>query len=337
MMMQLIRDITELREPVNSSVVTIGNFDGVHLGHHRLFRRVVERARAGGFVSAALTFDPHPSQILAPERAPKLLTTLPEKARLIEATGIDLLWVRAFTREFSLMSPERFVEELLVRDLHARAVVVGPNFRFGNRHAGDDRLLIELGREHDFEVEVVEPLIVRAQMASSTRIRELAELGCVYLAGRLLGRPFSVSGAIVRGLGIGKQQTVPTLNLAHVDQRSSAQPPRQIPKGGVYVTRTRASGIEHESVTNVGRKPTFGEHELTVESFLLDYRGGRIEADEMEIQFLHRLRDERKFPDAAALKSQIVNDAGRALSYFRRLRSFQHDLGTSGRCQEGGQ
>jgi riboflavin kinase/FMN adenylyltransferase len=281
---------------------------------------VVERARAGGSVAVALTFDPHPALILAPERAPRVLTTLPEKASLIEATGIDLLWVRAFTLELSRTPPVQFVEEMLVRDLRVSAVVVGPNFRFGHRHAGDDRLLVELGWQHGFEVEIAEPLTVRRQMASSTRVRELAELGRVHLAGRLLGRPFSVSGPIVRGLGIGKQQTVPTLNLAHVEKRIDGQPPRQIPKAGVYVTRTLVAGVEHQSVTNIGRKPTFGEHELTIESFLLDYQGGRIEADEMEIQFFHRLRDERKFSDAAALKSQIIKDAGRALGFFRRLR-----------------
>ena len=321
--MQLIREITDLGEPLRSSVVTIGNFDGVHLGHQDLLRRVVERARVRGSVAAALTFDPHPSQILAPERAPKLLTPAAEKARLMEAAGIDLLWVRAFTREQSLMSPARFVEEVLVRDLRSSAVVVGPNFRFGHRHEGDDRLLIDLGKRHGFEVEIVEALMVRGQMVSSTRVRELAELGRVYLAGRLLGRPFSVAGPIVRGLGIGKEQTVPTLNLAHVDKKIGAQPPRQIPKPGVYVTRTRVAGAGHQSVTNIGRKPTFGEHEITVESFLLDYRGGRIEADEMEIQFLHRLRDERKFVDAAALKAQIIKDAGRAQSFFRRIRFLQ--------------
>lgn len=223
------------------------------------------------------------------------------------------------------MSPVEFLDEALVRGLRARVVVVGPNFRFGYRQTGDVRLLVELGRDRGIEVEVVEATRIRGQMASSTRIRELAALGRVSAACRLLGRPFSVSGPIVRGLGIGREQTVPTLNLAHVDRALDGQPPRQLPKAGVYVTRTRVAGSEHESVTNVGRKPTFGEHELTVEPYLLDYRGGRIEADTMEIQFLHRLRDERKFDDAAALKAQIMKDAERSLRYFRRLRRFRSD------------
>lgn len=317
--MQIIRETIDLGQATSSSVVTIGNFDGVHLGHQALLRRVVERARASGATAAVLTFDPHPTQVLAPERAPKLLTTLPEKLRLIEAAGIDLVWVRPFTRELSAMSPAGFFDDALVRGLRASTIVVGPNFRFGHRQAGDVNTLAELGRPAGCDVEIMEALKLRGQMVSSSRVRELAELGRVHQAGRLLGRPFSVSGPIVPGLGIGRTQTVPTLNLAPLDPRF----PRQLPKTGVYVTYTRVAGATHQSVANVGRKPTFGEHELTVESFLLDYRDGRIEAKEMQIDFLHRLRDERKFPDAAALKAQIIRDAQRSLAFFRRLSVIQ--------------
>jgi riboflavin kinase / FMN adenylyltransferase len=321
--MQIIRETSYIGQQPRSSVVTIGNFDGVHLGHQALLRRVVERARAAGSAAAVLTFDPHPTQLLAPERAPKLLTTLAEKLRLLEAAGIDLVWVRPFTRELSAMSPAEFFEDALVRGLHACAIVVGPNFRFGHRQAGDVRLLAALGRKAGCGVEIMQALKLRGQMVSSSRIRELAELGRVHQAGRILGRAFSVSGPIVPGLGIGRAQTVPTLNLAPLDSRF----PRQLPKPGVYVTHTRVAGATHQSVANVGRKPTFGEHELTVESFLLDYRDGRIEADEMEIEFLHRLRDERKFPDAAALKAQIMRDVQRSLAFFRRLRAIQESIG----------
>jgi riboflavin kinase/FMN adenylyltransferase len=320
--MQTIRELGELRGPLSSSVVTIGNFDGVHLGHQALLKRVVERARATRATAAVLTFDPHPTHVLAPARAPKLLTTLTEKLKLIEAAGIDLVWVRPFTRELSAMSPAEFFDDALVRGLRACAVVVGPNFRFGHKQAGDVNALRELGRSAGCEVEVMEALRLRGQMVSSSRIRELAELGRVHQAGRLLGRPFSVSGAIVSGSGVGRTQTVPTLNLAPFDPSL----PRQLPRTGVYVTYTRVAGATHQSVANVGHKPTFGEHELTVESFLLDYRDGRIEADEMEVQFLHRLRDERKFPDAAMLKAQIIRDAQRSMTFFRRLRVIQESV-----------
>jgi riboflavin kinase / FMN adenylyltransferase len=325
--MQMIREFQELDRPVPAAAVTIGNFDGVHLGHQALMRRVVERARSSGAVAAVLTFEPHPARVLAPERAPLLLTSPSEKARLIAAAGIDLLFVQRFTRDYSSLSPQEFVEQALVRGLHAASVVVGPNFRFGHRHAGDIALLAEFGRRSGFEVEVLPAVTVRGHTVSSSRVRELASQGRVHSAGRLLGRPFSLSGLIVRGMGIGREQTVPTLNLAPPDPES----PRQFPLSGVYVTRTRVNGAVHESVSNVGRKPTFGEHELTVESFLLDYRGGRIEAEEMEVQFLHRLRDERKFPDAAALKAQIMRDAGRSLGLFRRLRRVQERLKSGAR------
>lgn len=321
--MRVIRYPSELENKPRSSAITIGNFDGVHLGHQRLLDNVVERARSSDSVAVVLTFDPHPTQVLAPERTPKMLTSLEEKARLMEAAGIELICVLPFTRELSLLGPEDFVNQILIDQLAARVVVVGPNFRFGHRHAGDVRLLEELGRRRGFDVEVAEGVTERGQMVSSTRIRELAEEGRVSLAGRLLGRPFSVSGPIVSGLGIGKSQTVPTLNLAHVDQRSNGRPPRQLPRAGVYVTRTLVAGREHVSVTNVGRKPTFGEHELTVESYLLDYSDGPLDADSMTIQFLHRLRDERKFADAAALKAQILRDVQRSLAFFRRCARFQ--------------
>jgi len=317
--MRLIRKLDELAPARHPTVVTVGNFDGVHVAHQMLLRRMVERARARSAAALALTFEPHPAQILTPERAPKLLTPLPEKARLIEALGIDFLVALPFTAGFARMSPSDFVRDVLVGGLRAAAVVVGPNFRFGYRQAGDIEHLAQFARDYGFELDILQALKVRGQAVSSTKIRELVALGRLHLAGRLLGRAFSVSGPIVRGLGIGREQTVPTLNLARTD--------RQLPKTGVYVARTRLAGREHESVVNVGRKPTFGEHEVTVESFLLDYRDGRIEADEMTIEFLHRLRDERKFPDAAALKTQILKDAGRALRLFRLFRLFEvHSL-----------
>ena len=317
--MRLIQNLEELGALAPATVVTVGNFDGVHLAHQMLLRRVVERARVQGAVAAALTFDPHPTRVLAPERAPKLLTPVPEKARLIGALGIDLLVLLPFTGDLARMSPGDFVYDVLVRGLRARAVVVGPNFRFGYRQAGDIEHLAQFAREYGFELDILQALKIRDQAVSSTKTRELVAQGRVHLAGRLLGRAFSVSGPIVQGLGIGREQTVPTLNLAPTD--------RQLPRIGVYVARTHVGGREHESVVNVGRKPTFGEHQVTVESFLLDYRDGRIDADEMTIEFLYRLRDERKFPDAAALKAQIIKDAGRALRLFRLLRLFEvHSL-----------
>ncbi len=312
--MRVIRDLSELRERLRASVVTIGNFDGVHLAHQRLLESVVQAARRLSATAAAVTFEPHPSRVLTPERAPKLLTTLAQKSRLIERLGIELLVVLPFTRELSNLTPLEFVRQVLAGGLGAVSVHVGPNFRFGHQQAGDVRVLAELARQERFALEVLPVVEIRGERVSSSRIRQLLSEGRIGKAGRLLGRPYSVGGPVVPGSGVGKQQTVPTLNLAPIDE--------QLPQNGVYVTRTHLGEAAHESATNVGHKPTFGEHRLTVESFLLNFTG-EIHAAEMEVEFLYRLRDEMKFPSPAALKSQIQKDARRSVKFFRLLKLLQ--------------
>jgi riboflavin kinase/FMN adenylyltransferase len=309
--MRVIHHLNELREPVSASVVTIGNFDGVHLAHQVLLRKVVEAAKACGALPAAITFDPHPTKILAPERAAKLLTSLQQKTRLIEKLGVELLVVLPFSQELARLSAADFVHDVLGGNLRPRMVCVGPNFRFGHHQSGGDHQLAELGRQQGFTVEVLPMLEIRGERVSSSRVRELLAKGRVTRAGRLLGRPFSSAGPIVTGLGVGKKQTVPTVNLAPVEE--------QLPRGGVYITQTRLGGTLHESVTNVGYKPTFGIHKLTVESFLLNF-SGEIKETEMEVKYLYRVRDEIKFPDAAALKEQIQKDVRRAFRLFRLLK-----------------
>jgi len=309
--MQIIHDLDELREPVGASVLTIGNFDGVHRAHQELFRNVVAAARAANAISTVVTFDPHPAKVLAPERAPWQLSSLRQKTEFIEKLGIERLIILTFTEELSRLSPRDFVREILSKHLRPRAVLVGPNFRFGHRQTGEVRLLTELGREAGFSVEILPMIELRGERVSSSRIRELIAQGEVGLAGRMLGRPYSSAGPIVAGRGIGKKQTVPTANLAPVEE--------QLPRVGVYVTWTRWGDTLHESVTNVGFRPTFGQDRLTVESFLLNFEG-QIHQAEMEVQYLHRLRDEMRFPDPAALKTQIQKDARRAVRFFRLLK-----------------
>jgi riboflavin kinase/FMN adenylyltransferase len=312
--MRVITQLDELRELPGASAVTIGNFDGVHLAHQELLRRVVEEARRLKAMATAVTFEPHPAKVLTPHRAPKLLTPLLRKIPLIEATGIDRLVVLPFSKEFAHLTPLEFVRRVLVSSLHAAAVDVGPNFRFGYRQSGNTETLQALGRQEGFRVEVVPLLEVRGEKASSSRIRELIADGRVSKACRLLGRPFSVYGPIVSGLGVGRKHTVPTLNLAPIEE--------QLPKLGVYVTRTKLRDAWHDSVTNVGHKPTFGNHRLTVETYLLDHAGENAES-EMEIEFLYRLRDEMKFRNPASLKLQIQEDARHSLKFHRLLRLFQ--------------
>jgi riboflavin kinase / FMN adenylyltransferase len=311
--MRVVTDIQELGRPLTSSVVTIGNFDGVHLAHQALLQRVVEVARPQGLCATAVTFEPHPIKLLSPDHAPKLLTPLHRKIDLIAAQGIDLLVVLPFTRELARQSPLEFVRRVLVDPLSASSVHVGPNFRFGYRQSGDTEVLEELGKQEGFRVEIMPMLMVRGDRVSSTRIRELLTEGHVHKANRLLGRPFSSSGPVVAGMGVGRKHTVPTLNLAPIEE--------QLPKVGVYVTHTVLGGVRHDSVTNVGYKPTFGDHRLTVETFLLNF-SGEVDEISMEIEFLYRLRDEMKFQNPAILKVQIQEDARRSLKFFRLLKQY---------------
>ncbi len=315
--MRVIHNLRDLGKAHRTSIVTIGNFDGVHLAHQKLLRKVVETARASGATPVALTFEPHPIKLLAPEHAPKLITPLERKTRLIESLGIEVLVVLLFTKELAHLSPLEFVRQILVGSLHAASVHVGPGFRFGYRQSGDVEILAELARQEGFRLDVLPTLEVRGERVSSTRIRELLSVGRVELAARLLGRPFSVDGPIVAGLGVGRRHTVPTLNLAPVEE--------QLPKIGVYVTRTRLGDALHDSVTNVGHKPTFGDHRLTVETFLLNY-SGEVSNSDMEIEFLYRLREEMKFQNPAILKEQIQEDARRSLKFFRLLELLRADV-----------
>jgi riboflavin kinase / FMN adenylyltransferase len=311
--MRVVHDISELREPLHKSAVTIGNFDGIHLAHRELLGRVVRSAQEVGGTSVVITFDPHPAKVLAPERAPKILTPLALKTSLIEHEGIELLAILRFNKELSKLSPAEFANRILVERLRAAAVHVGSNFRFGHQRVGDTSMLAELGRMGGFRVETLPMIKVRGHRVSSSQIRHFLSEGRVEIAGRMLGRPYAISGPITSGRGVGHRQTVPTLNLGPVEQ--------QLPKNGVYITRTRLGGTLHDSVTNVGHKPTFGHHRLTIETFLLNF-GGEIKAEEMEIEFLHRLRDEIKFPNAEALKQQIQLDVQRSQKFFRLTKNL---------------
>lgn len=308
----IYRSLVETPGDFGPCAITIGNFDGVHNGHRQIMRRVVGIARERGWKSAVLTFDPHPTKLVAPARAPQLLTTPEQRARIIEELGIDEILILPFTAGIAKLTPEEFVREILAGKLKARTVLVGDNFRFGNRAAGDANTLVELGRKYGFDVEITGTVAWRNQIISSSEIRRLIEAGDVARACRMLGRPYRLEGAVVRGEGVGSKQTVPTLNL---DTQAEV-----LPKTGVYVTRTHNQAVSREwpSITNVGYRPTFDGHRLTIETYLLAPLQGETPA-QIAVEFLRRVRDERKFEDAAALKAQIFRDVGRAQVYFRRL------------------
>ena len=297
------------------SAITIGNFDGVHLGHLELMRHVVEMARRQAARPSVLTFHPHPTQIVAPERAPKLLMTPDERAALIAEQGIEQILILPFTPEIAALSPAAFFEEILIRGLGARGVVVGDNFHFGHRQSGNIATLSALGAGAGIEVEIVPGVYCRGQMVSSSEVRRLVRHGQVTQAERLLGRSFSLRGQVVAGEGRGSRQTVPTLNLEPTAEL--------LPLHGVYVTRTvdLDTSRRWHSVTNVGVRPTFGGRHVTVETFLLDKLEGA-GPTRIRIDFFYRLRDERKFDSAEELKAQIFRDVSRAQKWFRRYRRF---------------
>jgi len=323
--MRIFRSSAEVPGDFGPSVITIGNFDGVHIGHRRIMRRVVTLARERGCTPTVLTFDPHPARVLAPDRAPRLLMTIDQRLRNMEGEGIESVFLIPFSPEFAKLTPEEFAEHVLAGTLRARVVLVGEDFRFGHRQAGNLDTLRELGERFGFTLEVAPGVERRGERVSSTVIRKLISAGSVSRACRMLGTPFALEGSVVRGQGIGSKQTVPTLNLAPLNE--------VLPKTGVYVTRTRdlTSFIgtsttdlrpvrlrQWNSITNVGYRPTFAGEGLTVETFLLEPLGDA-HPERIEVSFLFFMRDERKFDTPEALKVQILRDIAVANRLHRRL------------------
>jgi riboflavin kinase/FMN adenylyltransferase len=314
--MRIYRSLADVPNDFGPSALTIGNFDGVHFGHRRILRELLKLALDRGWKPSALTFDPHPTRVVAPERAPKLIATPERRAELMGEEGVQQVLILPFTRELARLSPEEFVANLLVERLGARAVLVGDSFRFGYRQAGNVRVLADLGQRLGFETVVVPAVTCRGRVVSSSAGRELILAGRVSLAARLLVRPYALDGEVVSGRGVGSRQTVPTLNLA-----TSAE---LIPARGVYVTRTHnldGAGAWN-SITNIGYRPTFGaSEELSIETFLLEPISGETQR-RIRVEFLWRVRDERKFETPEALKGQILRDVRVAQNYFRRVRAW---------------
>jgi phosphoribosyl 1,2-cyclic phosphate phosphodiesterase len=298
------------------SVLAIGNFDGIHRGHQAILRAAVLRAQETGAVATALTFDPSPRKVLRPESAPLRLSTNSQRMEWFGVAGLEAAVVLPFTLELARLSPEDFVAEILIRNLHVRAILVGENFRFGHRQAGDVKHLRELGMRYGFEVVVIPPVVFKGEIVSSTVIRREIAAGDVLHASCLLGRPFVLTGEVVSGTGTGRRFTFPTLNLAPEQEL--------LPARGVYVTRTLLEGEtkSRRSVTNVGMRPTFNGSALSVETHLLDYVGD-VAAKRIEVRFWKRLREEKKFSGAEELREQIARDIANAHKFFARLRRFR--------------
>lgn len=285
------------------SVVTIGNFDGVHRGHREIFRRVARTAVAEQALSVVVTFAPHPLQVLNPSRTPLLITTPAQKRALIAENDLDLLVVIPFSPAFAAIPAERFVREVLVSGLGMRHLVIGHDYAFGRGREGNEALLGRLSIELQFQLEVLEPVGEGELVFSSSEVRRLVRNGDVAAVPPILGRFHRISGQVVHGREIGRSLGFPTANIVTENQL--------IPSDGVYAVWVEALGELHMGACSIGTNPTFAGGERTIEAFLFDFAGD-LYGEEIGIQFAGRLRDLARFPDAAALREQIACDVARA-------------------------
>ena len=298
-----------LRPLGRRAVLSVGNFDGLHLGHQKILRQVIacaqqqQRHRRRDHLRSA------PAQGAAPRQAPPLVETIGQRIERFAAIGLDAALVLRFDRALAELTPEQFVRGVLVEELKTAEVLVGENFRFGHRQQGHVDTLRDLGQRFGFSVEIVEPVIIDDEFVSSTGVRSAIAEGRVSHAAHLLGRPFTLTGEIVRGAGRGCTVLFPTLNLAPAQEL--------LPKIGVYATESWVEGRWYRSATNVGFRPTFDGTLLGIESHLFDF-SREVTKGPMEVRFCERLRDERKFSGAAELRTQIAADLRDVREYFRR-------------------
>lgn len=290
------------------AIVTVGNFDGVHCGHRLILQTMVKRrASHAGSRAAVLTFYPHPARVLRPESAPPLLMTLDQRLRAFESAGIDATLVLNFDAELAKVTPEDFVRRFLVETMGAKCILIGENFRFGHKGAGDVAQLRELGRRWGFDAEIVPPVKIDALIVSSTGIRQAVRDGRMEDAAKMLGQPFALEGEISTGSGLGRKLVVPTLNLA-TEQEC-------LPKNGVYATEAVVNGKSYHAATNVGVRPTFDAGRVSIESHLLDF-SENLSSGPLEVRFFMRLRDEQKFSGPEALRDQVLRDIAHAREFF---------------------
>jgi len=308
---------TENADIVRPTVLTLGVFDGLHLGHQFIMKTVVERARAIDAAPTVITFEPHPRAVLHPESAPPLLQTFDQKIEALALLGIEQTIVIHFDQAFSESRAEAFLREVVVARLHAREIYLGRGFFFGHQREGNINLLRKVSDRLGFVADEVPEVQIRGERVSSSRIRELILQGRINLARRMLGRPYGVEGPVVRGAERGLKLGFPTANIRPHN--------RVIPRGGVYVTAALITGHWRRSVTNIGTRPTFGDHQdSSLEAHVIGWSGDLYD-DVVRVRFLHRLRDEKKFGSIDELKTQIAHDVARARRYFERAgvkRSF---------------
>ncbi len=301
--MRIIRGVKNLSETFPNPVLTIGNFDGVHLGHQAILRKVVERARAVNGTSIAFTFEPHPLKVLAPERSPKLLNTFHGKMRLFEAAGIQVVICASFTRAFAGQDPEAFARDVLHKKIGAREVYVGYDYAFGRGREGSIDFLKKMGQTYGFEVGVVDAVEVGGVVVSSSLVRDLVSAGSMAEAARFLGRHYSIEGVVVTGSHRGHTLGFPTANLR--------TPNELLPGYGVYAVLADVDCRKMKGVASIGVRPTFGGGPVSIEVYLFEFHED-IYGRHLDLSFVDRLRGEEKFPDAESLVRQMHKDAEQA-------------------------
>jgi riboflavin kinase/FMN adenylyltransferase len=309
---QVFESLEEIPRNYGPTVVSVGNYDGIHRAHCKLIQSICSRAKELDARSVIVTFDPHPARILQPHGGPPLITPTARKLELLRECGVDAVVMLPFTRDLSMMPAFEFAEEILYNALHAVEVHEGFNFRFGHKAEGNIDRLREFGRKLGFTPVAHAPIMWGEMIVSSSTVRAAVLGGKVEVARHLLGRVFSIDSAPGRGRGYGTKYTVPTVNLARYDEL--------IPSFGVYVTEILVNGENFQSVTNVGNRPTFGADSFAIETYILNFHPIDLSSDTpLRLSFLHRLRGEIRFPSIEALKEQIGKDATRAQRYFRLL------------------
>jgi len=305
--MKLIENLNDITEPFPNAVITIGNFDGVHIGHQALFHEVIERAEAIHGTAIAMTFEPHPIRVLKQNGHPPLITLYEQKIELMESAGLDVVICIPFTKKFADLTARGFVEDMLIGRIGARVVVVGRDYTFGKGREGNVDLLQSMGRDLDFNVVVADWIPApraRAERISSTRIRELVMDGRMAEAQKMLGRNYQIRGVVETGRDRGgKLLGFPTANINLQDELC--------PKKGVYAVTVECMGTKFKGVANIGYSPTFEDHQFTVEVHILDFNH-EIYGHKIRVNFIERLRDEIKFSSVEELSDQIHKDVERA-------------------------
>ena len=314
-MTNILRSRQQAARRLQSSVVTIGNFDGMHIGHQAIFRRAIDEAHRLDVPAVALTFEPHPQAFFRPDDAPPRLSPPPFKFDLMSHYGIDLVVALTFDESIAGLEPQQFVGDVLVDELGARHVVVGRDFRFGKKRAGDTDALRELGEPLGLSCTVEQFVQWQGKPVSSTRIRDAVSEGSMDAAASMLGRAYRLVGTVVRGEQRGRQLGFPTANMEVV--------PMALPPKGVYITTLAPAGGDHwRAITNVGSRPTFDDEGMTVETFVLDERVDKDELDlygeDIELDIYRRVRGEKKFESPRALVEQIERDVRQAREFFDR-------------------